>query len=380
MQSAWRTRLLNFNLLVFGAIQVFLFALLPQIIDKTDLASSSVMLAFSLGTLLFVPGSLIASKLALRIGPEKVLFVNGLGVLLSLLSTMYLFESDLSHLGIMLFGRFSHGLIAGGLPAVSQMLRLQYSHEKMRSMMGHSVALNLGRLLGPSLFLFPFGVKLQLFILITLALLLLLMNMALMLRSDTKISAQGERASFELSALPALGLAFSFTVIVGVLHAGLGEHLRPLFNLSAEGASGLMARLLLIGALVMVMVQLLGKKIKDHQWRETLLTSGLCFAGGAAILALSSQLMGLYIGMVTFSFGLSLLGPSSVLYLAHLTGDETKNLGLLSSSTTLGSAAGGALMGFAPGSLSQLLTLLALVFSIFCLRSVSAKKRSLCCQ
>jgi predicted MFS family arabinose efflux permease len=374
------THLLNLNLLTFGANQTFMYALIPLFVLKSGLPIKHVVLSFSFGTLFFLIGSPYWSKKADVKNPLMILTMNSLALFFSVLALLLLFLhsfDSLTALTLLVLGRGVYGLGASGLPAVSQQIRMNGTDKLLKGMFSHSASLNIGRTLGPCLLLIGLNTELVLLAFTLWTFILIILNALMIKQFQTTKNKTTATESLNYRALisPAL-VTLSFTLILGLLHSGLGIRIQEHLLLSAEAASQFMARLLLVGSIAMVVVQLLGKKIPENRWKETLFSGGLCLTVGILFFSYSGSQNGFYAGIIFSCLGLSLLQPSNIIFMESLNLPESQRgsrLGHLSAVNTLGYALGGVLLAIVPGGFKIVALCLIAPLLLMCFHSISAR-------
>lgn len=381
---------LNLNLITFGASQLFLYALIPIIVEKSGLSFAQVILTFSIGTLLYLFGSIYWSKKADTTSPWKILFISSMGLLISVTSVALLFVHQFdgfNSLLILLIGRAAHGMLAAGLPPVCQNIRINEKDGILKSSFAHSSALNIGRALGPCLMLLPVEIDLLVMGFAGWTLTLIFMNLAQVKRVYKKIRL--EKAESFLKGLkdierPAM-MTLAITLMVGFIHSGLAMRVQAVLSLESELAGKFMAKLLLTASIIMVCVQLLSKNFKDNRWREVLIGGACAIGTGLLSILFAETAPAFYLGIILFSLGMAFIHPANVLFMEGLKlnpNTRGTRLGQLAGVNTLGHALGGSLLGLSPEHFQILGVVLILFLFFVCRKSVfqSNVEASACCQ
>lgn len=345
---------LALSVLTFSATQVLLFTLFPFMAEVLSLSLSEIILCFSLGTLLFLWGAPYWSAKSDKIGRIKTINFGLLGLAISFGLIVFLLEfaSLLDHsivLGILIISRVIYGLLASSIVPVSQLARrdLVISEEHLSSMLSHSMALSLGRSIGPLLLLISQKQFHALLLCLTFWPVVLMIyagkDVGEHIESQ-KLMAPSWGKSKSLLKLPLL-VTILFTGYVGLLHSSLGNTLELNFKLTGIEAGQLMAQVLLLGSVVMTLVQLLAKMIFRQNFKITLYFGLALLSLGALKMAFIGQVKDLWTAITFICAGIALIQPGH-LALVHALfpkGKLGREIGLLSSGNTIGYALGGAL-------------------------------------
>lgn len=355
-----KKNLLILNTLTFASTQILLFTLLPILSEKLSVSLSVIIGCFSLGSFLFLWGAPFWSSKSDKIGRDQVMSIGLLGLAVSFFMMVVLvyFSIPLGAtitFAVLIVSRIIYGSLASSIVPVAQ---LKYSDmakegEHISGMFSHSLALNIGRAIGPLLLLFGKDhLETLLLSLSGWSFLLLIMNFILSskeLKPHKDIApALAGFSQWKQSAssmwLP-LALTILFTAYTGILHSSLGNTLEKVFSLSAMEASTLMAKVLLMGSVAMVMAQILGKILLKKKLRLTLLIGFIALVLGAVVLAFMSDIIQMKAAIVLISIGIALIYPSHLALVHQNYPRESmgKNIGLLASGNTIGYAIGGGL-------------------------------------
>lgn len=352
--------LLVLNTLTFASTQILLFTLLPILSEKLSVSLSVIIGCFSLGSFLFLWGAPYWSSKSDKVGRDQIMNVGlfGLAVSFFLLVVLFHFSLPLGEtitFGILIFSRILYGALASSIVPVAQLKNadLVKEGEHISGMLSHSLALNVGRTIGPILLLLGKDhLDTLLLALSAWSFFLLIMNFftsTKQLATHKGIASSLEGVSeWKLVAgkiwLPLL-LTILFTSYTGILHSSLGHTLEKVFTLSALEASTLMAKVLLLGSLAMVVTQIIGKFALKKKVRLALLIGFLALVSGSITLAFMNNTVQMAAAIVMISIGVALIYPSH-LALVHANYPKEsmgKNIGLLSSGNTIGYALGGAM-------------------------------------
>ncbi|RZA26365.1 MAG: MFS transporter [Proteobacteria bacterium] len=366
---------------LFSTSQALLFVLYPVLAEKLGLSISQVILCFSVGSFLFLWGAPYWSLRSDREGRNRVLFKTQIGVLISLLVLGFLLlplsiHTQLNFV-ILLASRILYGALASGLVPVSQAHILDHASEKQKAKAAttHSLFLNTGRFLGPLLALsLAFITPLQLVGILALAFvgLVALQSRTLDTQEPQGVTDKKMRLhhiwpdSRDKQGIAAL--AFLTTIFLGILQSSLGAYLHFAFAFTAVEASQWMAKLLIVGAVSTVLVQLLIRsKLKDP-WQGTLPFGAGMLLFGLLVLLLWPSIISLYIAVIFMSFGVATLTPAYMSAMSLLSGREQgKSAGVLSIAHTLGYAVGGGIsaMGLWISERGPFLVAIAVALLIF---------------
>lgn len=364
---------INLNLVTFGILQIFLYTLIPLLIIETKLELTSIIISFSFGTLCFIPGALFWTKFGDKGKTQFALTWNVFFLLLSVLffTSHFYFKFPLTiSLIVFLLGRILWGLGASGIPGLTQHLRLKDEEQKVKNIMGNSLALNIGRSLGPCLAFLPLKSSTILASLSIFVFVLFLMNMHLIRNENShpEVKSRKSGAMPEIRpVLPALLIALLLTGITGFVHTGLATFIQDRFLLSANLASALMGKLLFLGSVVMVVSLYIGRKIVDKNWKALLAIGMMALSSGLSLFVVATSTTFLYINISLICLGISLLNPGVIMLLENLSSDNSyrgQRLGQLNAVNTLGFAIGGVLLSLTSEMFGMICIVLAVVFGL----------------
>ena len=359
--TSWSKKLLLvLNTLTFASTQILLFTLLPILSEKLSVSLSTIIGCFSLGSFLFLWGAPYWSSRSDKVGRDQVLNVGLMGLTVSFFLMVVLVHFSLPlgstlTLVTLLFSRILYGALASAIVPVAQLKNADMAQEgeHISKMFSHSLALNVGRSLGPLLLLMGKDhIETLLLSISGWTFFLLIMNFLLSSRKTaahkdvaSSLSTYSEWKSVaSLIWLPLL-VTILFTSYTGVLHSSLGETLKNVFTLTAVEASTLMAKVLLMGSVAMILAQVLGKIFFKKKIKHALTLGLISLVIGATILAFMKDLTQLNIAIVLISMGIALIYPSHLALVHENYPRETmgKNIGVLASGNTIGYALGGAM-------------------------------------
>ena len=352
--------LLILNTLTFASTQILLFTLLPILSEKLSVSLSVIIGCFSLGSFLFLWGAPYWSSKSDKIGRDPVMNIGLAGLSISFFILVVLFNFSLP-MGetvtfvMLIISRVIYGSLASAIVPVAQLKNADMAQEgeHISGMFSHSLALNIGRTIGPLLLLFGKDhLDTLLLSIAAWSFFLLIMNF---ITSSKELASHKDIASSLSNSsewrdvagkiwLPLL-LTILFTSYTGILHSSLGHTLEKVFSLTAMDASTLMAKVLLLGSLAMVVTQVFGKILLKKKIRLTLFLGFLALLKGALILAFMNHTYHMYAAIVLISIGIALIYPSHLALVHQNYPKESmgKNIGLISSGNTIGYALGGAL-------------------------------------
>lgn len=358
------------NTLTFSCVQMILYTTIPYIAEQTGVATSTIIAAISVGSLLFAGFSPYWATRSDALGRKKVLSFGMLGMALSfiLLSSLFLFNHSLSltvKVVMVFMARIIYGLLASAIVPVSQAWQLDLipDTEKIKVMTRNSMCLNLGRILGPIIILFKkvnfeymiYGATLWI---ITLALGCFFTSStqvntkeaggALTFKEILKEQSKKWKISIKESLYPIL-LALIFTGFIGILHTFLGHHLKETLNIRGDQATVLMAKLVLALSLMALIIQQTSIWLLKSAWKPRVLVGSLSLVAGSFILMQASSESMIWISIVFISFATALIPPA---YLALVSESKEqrkqsiygKKVGLASIAHSLGYALGAGLI------------------------------------
>lgn len=358
---AWlKKNLLILNTLTFASTQILLFTLLPILSEKLSVSLSVIIGCFSLGSFLFLWGAPFWSSKSDKIGRDQVMSVGLAGLAVSFFIMVVLVHFSLP-LGetitfvVLILSRILYGALASAIVPVAQLKNADLSKqgEHISGMFSHSLALNIGRSIGPLLLLVGHDHLETLLLSISAwSFFLLMMNFILSSKQiETHKDIPSSLAKFSQWKnvagkiwLP-LSLTILFTTYTGILHSSLGNTLQKVLELSAVDASTLMAKVLLMGSVAMVIAQILGKLLLKKKLRLTLLLGFIALVMGSLALAFTNEVIQITAAIVMISIGIALIYPSHMALVHENYPKESmgKNIGLLASGNTIGYALGGGL-------------------------------------
>ncbi|CAE79455.1 MFS transporter [Bdellovibrio bacteriovorus] len=348
----------HLNTTTFSAIQMMTFTLIPFIAEKATLSLSSVVLSFSVGSFLFLWSSPFWASRSDSWGRMKVLSVGMLGLFLStgILTAVLMAPGTYWMNELAVWGsRLLYGLTAAAIVPVSQALQIDQHPEQtpLKSMLSNSMSLNVGRALGPLYLLLGGGSNMLLILQSTVvwALVVLGLNLFGITQSEAPKATQTERISILewKSALRHISdifsLAILFTSFVGILNFSLASILKKSFDLTSVDSSVLMAKLLLVSAILAVLTQALGKVLFKNPWQGAMIVGVATLLGASLILGDLGGWAQLWLAIVLLSVGLSLIPPCYMALMAT-RGPELqfgRRAGLAAAANTLGYTFGGGL-------------------------------------
>lgn len=368
-KNAPQNLMINLNLVTFGALQIFLYTLIPILVVQTKLELSQIIIAYSVGTLCFIPGAMFWTKFADKGRAHFALSMNVLFLFLSvLLMTLHFYVEWNPGMTFVVFllGRMVWGLGASGIPGLSQYLRLREEGKQVKNIMGNSLSLNIGRSLGPCLAFLPVETSALLFVLTIMVFLLALINACFILTETENADKNKASASLDLSGMASVFLlALTLTGITGFIHTGLAYFIKAKFQYPAEEASAFMGKLLFAGSLVMIISLYAGKKIVDQNWRGLILTGSIALVSGLILFPVAPSPEFLFVNVAMICMGISLLNPGIIILLDRLSADKSKRgqrLGQLNAMNTLGFAIGGLILSMTSGHFEIVCVIFAVLF------------------
>jgi hypothetical protein len=324
----------------FGLSQFLVIALSPAIADASQLHISEVIMAFALGTLIFLWGSPFWAQKSDVYGREKILAIGLFGLGISSLLLTSIVQIPLTPLiaeSTLILSRIVYGVFASAIASVVQAWWRDQKGSVSQNMISHSLGLNLGRFLAPVLVL-GFQGELIWILGVLSALSLGLSMVALAAKDKTVLFAQNEKSQRSNFSYPIL-LAFMTTTFIGLVHATLAPYIKLNLNLGTHETSLLAAQALLISSAVTLGTQLLLKRVKSLKGAALLWTGIPLWFIFSLLFSQFKMLSELWIAMALVSVGIALIIPG---YLSFVqTGG--KSAGLVNSSQTLGLAFGSAL-------------------------------------
>ncbi|WP_246845630.1 MFS transporter [Bdellovibrio sp. ZAP7] len=357
--------LANLNTITFSALQILLFTLLPYLAETMHVSLSSVVATFSAGSFLFLWSSPYWAAKSDKVGRQPILLAGLAGLGISTLMLWALTQwgekiGPVAVLVVLIISRVIYGLLASAVVPVAQALQVDLSESKsaMKAMISNSMSLNIGRSLGPIYVLVSGGQNMDQVLvgfLFWIMALLALNVWALRLPAPHMKSAVAKE-----SGVSAWGLAFNrmrwvfllavlFTSFIGILNSSLAVILKHSFSLSSQDSGILMAKLLLVSAIIAVATQFLGRMFFKNPWQGALVLGALTLLAGSILLQVMNLESQLWTAIVFLSVGIALVPPC---YLTLMTAVDPEHVGLgrkagiVSAANTIGYAVGGALAAF----------------------------------
>jgi MFS family permease len=377
-RRAGAKRIAYFTSAMFSASQALLFVMYPILSDRLGLSLSQVVACFTAGSFLFLWGGPYWAQRSDADGRAKILQWGQFAVFFSLLILAFLllrvfvFSEGLSFI-ILLVSRLIYGALGSAVVPVAQAIVVDESHpeDRTKALTTNSMFLNTGRLLGPVVALLLMA--LSPLYLIGLSLLVLL-GLMMFTKKCVAAEAKGQRSPFSMTDIwprkkegqPIFLLAFLTTAFLGIFQSSLAAYLQTSFQLSSEAASHLMAKLLIVGALVTVGVQFIARgKLKDP-WQGSLPLGAFSLFLGVLILQTPLFMSALYIAVALMSVGIALLTPSYTSAMSfHYNKDQGRAAGGLSAAHTLGYSVGGLLSSLALSWNTRLPFMFAAMIAVF---------------
>ncbi len=380
---------LSLNTLTFASTQILLFTLFPILAEKLSLPLSQIIASFSFGTLLFLWGSPYWSAKSDLLGRDQVMTYGLLGLGVSFAIIVGLIQSPIVLSGtmtlvVLVLSRVIYGTLASSIVPVAQLIRSEIGtkEELAKNMFAHSLTLSLGRMIGPILLLLASNNLNVLLISISIwSLILLVMNIILTTQRDPSIVRVTTHSSWrEISneIIWPLLITVLFTSYTGILHSTLGGTLQLKFSLPSLEASTLMAKVLLVGSIVMAITQIIGGIFVKNHFKSALFFGIFSLSLGAILLTMMTLTSQLWVAIGLISLGIALIHPSN-LALVHQgeAGSLGKKVGLISSGNTIGYAIGGTLASIFLGIGIEFISYLILAALLF-VAIMSMKKARTC--
>lgn len=359
--KSWlKKNLLILNTLTFSSTQILLFTLLPILSEQMSVSLSVIIGCFSLGSFLFLWGAPYWSSKSDKIGRDQVMSIGLFGLATSFFLMVVLLNFSIPlgatiTLALLLMSRILYGTLASSIVPVAQLsfADLNKSGDYISRMFSHSLALNIGRSLGPLLLLVGHNHLETLLLSISAwSFSLLVMNFILAtpmknagLNIPHSVAAFSQWKSIASSMKLPLLLTILFTTYTGLLHSSLGDTLTKVFSLTGVEASTLMAKVLLVGSVVMIVSQIIGKMLLQNKLKLTMGIGLASLTVGAILFALLAKEAHVWFAIGFVSLGIALIYPSHMALVHANYPKESigKNVGLLASGNTIGYALGGAL-------------------------------------
>lgn len=352
------------NTFTFSCIQMVLYTTIPYITEKTGVTTANIIMAISVGSLIFsFMGPFWAAK-SDKIGRKRVLSFGMFGMMLSfaLLSSLFLFNDALPlmvKIGFVFLSRIIYGLLCSAIVPVSQAWQLDFyeKSEHLKVLTRNSICLNLGRILGPILILLK-QVNFEIVIYTsTVWVLFLASSVFLTSQANSQVEVDNQpnlkavladwKINFKEAFLPIM-LAMVFTSFVGVLYSFLGHHLKTVLEINGKEATLMFAKIILGLSFVAIIFQQLSNMLFKTNWRSRLIIGALSIVLGTYLMMWSSSEKMIWISILFVAIASALIPP---VYLA-LTSNSTKStknvfgkkLGLASVAHSFGYAVGAGLI------------------------------------
>lgn len=327
----------------------------PYFAEVFQLSVGEIVACFSMGSMLFLWGSPFWAKRSDQGSRVNFLKLGLAGNLLSLifLLALHRFHDTLPSalvLSLLALSRVVYGVSASAIVPVSQAIIADGSKVKnrLRSFSSHSIALQLGRLLGPVLALFFLGWSASLAIVA-----FILVNSLLLSGRSSNVHATQKAQFTEKSKvlspkgnnaqhLPALAIALLATSFVGILQSSLAALAQERLGLTAIEAADLMALILIASSVAMIITQLLMRRIISSPWQGSLPAGGVLLLLAGFIFTYTETLAAIWIAAFCTTTAIALLTPSYMAILSlSSTGKQGQIAGKLAAAHTLGYGLGG---------------------------------------
>ncbi|RZA07627.1 MAG: MFS transporter [Proteobacteria bacterium] len=345
--------LAGLNASAFTGSQIALVPLFAYLAERLGLPLAQVLVAFALGSAIFVWGSPYWAQKSDAVGRARILFVGaaGLGASLATLSIAIFFGSGMApyaSFGCLIASRLLYGVCASAMAPVAQAWQsdLNSADEQNAAMARHSLFLSAGRL-GALLLVVALAAHPEILLLGltgSAAVLAVLNSRAAARAVPAARAARIQTAPPSLLLVwPIFALAFFFTSSVELVNSSLSGLLQQIFGLTSGEAARFVGQLLLTASAIVMLSQIAARNLLRRSWRTPLIAGLLFLAGGAATLLASSSRAEVWIALGLISVALGLIPPS---YLSALAGTDVsrsergKAAGFLASTQTLGYAAG----------------------------------------
>lgn len=368
--------------LSFSCVQMILYTTIPYIAEHTQVATSSIIAAISVGSFFFAGFGPFWASRSDRLGRKKVLTFGMTGMALSFIAISFVFlGNDVLPLwfktALIFLARILYGILASAVVPVSQawQLDLKPGLERIKVMTRNSMCLNLGRILGPVLVLTKqvnfeimiYAAALWLTILLA-TLFFVIPNIQGQTATETeKVSLSAQWMQWKTLAMLALAptlLSLIFTSFTGIMHSFLGHHLKVTLSLAGDEATVLMAKMVLGLSFMALIVQQISVMLRTNAWKGRLVLGAISLVSGAIVMAQAQNELSMWISIALISIAVALIPP---VYLA-LLGEKNSNkenvqgkkIGLASVSHSLGYAIGAGLI-----ALSMKLSLISEMSVVF---------------
>lgn len=352
----------------FGLVQFLIIALYPAIASATDINVSQLILAFTLGSLLFIWSAPFWAKKSDELGRQKILRVGLVGLTISFAFIFFLTEaklnSDIAFILLML-SRLIYGLTASAIVSVVQAWWRDQTGDVTKNMFSHSMGLNLGRFLAP-LFILTLNGDLSILLKVLLGWLLLISTLSFFAASSASKLVTIEQESQDKFSQPIL-IAFFATLFIGLVHSNIAQVIKSSLELSATSTSVLTSKVLLMSSTAVLLFQFLFKKLGTFKGKTLIRTGLIAWMISTAFFVDIKSEYELWAGLLFISLGLAVITPG---YLSLLKAGG-KSAGIMSSTQTLGLTFGGltgfiVLQGYV--SFAQTLMGVSLLLVIICFR------------
>ncbi|WP_413581981.1 MFS transporter [Bdellovibrio sp. HCB288] len=356
--------LANLNTITFSALQILLFTLLPYLAEAMHVSLSLVVAVFSAGSFLFLWSSPYWAAKSDTAGRQPILLAGVLGLGVSTLMLWSLTQwgekwGATAVVVVLILSRVIYGLLASAVVPVAQALQVDLSETSsgsaMKAMISNSMSLNIGRSLGPIYVLLSGGQNMDRVLVGFMFWILLLAGInvwALGIKAPQMKTAPAKEQGFQ-----AWGMAFNqmrwvfllavlFTSFIGILNSSLAVILKHSFSLSSQDSGLLMAKLLLVSAVIAVATQFMGRMFFKNPWQGALVLGVLTLLVGSVLLLVMNMQSHLWAAIFFLSVGIALVPPC---YLTLMTTVDSVHLGLgrkagiVSAANTIGYAVGGSL-------------------------------------
>lgn len=354
------------NTLTFSCIQMVLYTTIPYIAEQTGVATANIILAISIGSLIFsFMGPFWAAK-SDKWGRKQVLSLGMFGMCLSFafLCSIFLFNEELSlslKVAAVFASRIVYGLLCSAIVPVSQawQLDLYPQDQHLKVLTRNSMCLNLGRILGPILVLAK-QVNFELVIYIATVWVLILAIIVFSTSSKAPASfhvqetnfkdiLDGWKVSIRESLMPIL-LAMIFTSFVGILHSFLGHHLKTVLSISGKEATLMFAKIILVLSLMAIIFQQLSIMVFKAKWQPRVVIGSLSIVIGTYMMMLATSIEMIWTSIGFVAMATALIPPAYLSLTSHSkentekTNVFGKKLGLASVAHSLGYAIGAGLI------------------------------------
>jgi len=360
--------LASLSVFVFSAAQVLWVALFPFLAERLNLALSTVIASFALGSFLFVFGSPYWASKSDEYGRGAILSLGLAALFFSFAVLVYLvaspFQTVTLNLGFLLLSRIVYGFIASAIVPVAQAIQADAARSDTiaKAMATHSMSLGLGRVAGLSLLVLPqvsremsYVENVLYFVLAAIgsALFLSLLSARGTLPSKMARSGNDIRARSWFSELGDIKfvvlIAFLFASFVEAVNSSLAGRIQSLFQIDGLAAAQWSAKMLLAASIGIVLVQAVYRASSRSRSRR-----GLALALGVGVFALFSGSVlfasarattEFIIAISFFVIGIGLIPPVylSLLRSNHKTNRDGRRAGIVGSAQTLGYAFGAGL-------------------------------------